>query len=69
MFKSELLRLVNINPQKELEYRRKLTKYADEVVGYNYTDGLCVNVDFIDRREGGTKQQRKSRKVAEKSQS
>ena len=56
MFKSELLRLVNINPQKELEYRRKLTKYADEVVGYNYTDGLCVNVDFIDRREGGTKQ-------------
>ncbi|KAJ3640581.1 hypothetical protein Zmor_027137 [Zophobas morio] len=31
MFKSELLRLVNINPQKELEYRRKLTKYADEI--------------------------------------
>ncbi|RZC42192.1 solute carrier family 26 member 10 [Asbolus verrucosus] len=30
-FKTELLRLVDINPQKELIYRKKLTKYADEV--------------------------------------
>jgi hypothetical protein len=30
-FKAELLRLVDINPQKELIYRTKLTKYGDEV--------------------------------------
>jgi solute carrier family 26 protein len=30
-FKAELLRLVDINPQKELIYRTKLTKYGDEI--------------------------------------
>ncbi|CAH1373967.1 unnamed protein product [Tenebrio molitor] len=30
-FKTELLRLVDINPQKELIYRTKLTKYGDEI--------------------------------------
>ncbi|XP_044259438.1 pendrin-like isoform X2 [Tribolium madens] len=31
IFRSELLRLVEINPQKELEYRKKMTKYGDEI--------------------------------------
>ncbi|KYB29497.1 prestin isoform X2 [Tribolium castaneum] len=31
IFRSEVLRLVDINPQKELEYRKKLTKYGDEI--------------------------------------
>lgn len=46
MFKTELLRYVNLNIQKEILYRNKLEKYATKVNMYVDVDLILVDTVF-----------------------